>query len=320
MDDPRLSRTDRPCNPNPAPVRYHAQHTIMDQRTILITGANDGIGRATASRLAERGFRLVLACRDGGAAMKTARALKESTGNEQVFGLECDLASFASIAGGAEEFLAEYPALDVLINNAGVYTDKLSHTIEGYEYQFGVNYLGHFLLTKLLLPALRCADDARVVNVSSALHSKGQIDFGNLRGERGPAGYSGTEFYAQSKLANVLFTMELARRYTGEFTANALHPGIVATNLANKDADWLTSCIWSLYKPFARPPKKGAQTSIYLAASPEVRDVTGRYFDECQCLRAPSPTSRDEALARRLWEWSEGAVAGIMANFSGGNE
>ncbi len=286
----------------------------MDQRTILITGANDGIGRATAARLAERGFRLVLACRDGGAAMKTARDLMDRSGNEQIFSLQCDLADFSSVAAGAEEFLAEYPALDVLINNAGVYTDTLSHTADGYEYQFGVNYLGHFLLTNLLLPALRCADDARVVNVSSALHANGQIDFGNLRGERGAAAYSGTDAYAQSKLANVLFTMELARRYAGEFTANALHPGIVATNLANKDAGWITSCVWRMYKPFARPPKKGAQTSIYLAASPEVRDVTGRYFDECQCLRAPSATSRDEALARRLWEWSEGAVAGVASN------
>jgi len=286
----------------------------MKDKTILITGANDGIGRATAERLAGWGAHLVLACRDEVKAQLTAQAITEKTGNQNIDTLPLDLASFASIRAAADEFLAEHPKLDVLINNAGCYTDSLELTEDGYELQFGVNHLGHFLLTMALMPAIRCCRlCSRVINVSSALHKKGGLDFGNLKGEHGPKAYNGSKHYAQSKLANVLFTMELDRRFGEELTTNCLHPGVVGTRLANKKAGTLTSTVWSLYKPFAITPMKGADTSVYLAASPEVKDVSGRYFDEKQCLQKPSSIARNEQLARRLWEYSEKAVSEFLA-------
>jgi NAD(P)-dependent dehydrogenase (short-subunit alcohol dehydrogenase family) len=285
----------------------------MDTKTILITGGNDGIGRATAERLAARGAHLVLACRDDTKAQRTAQQIAEKTGNEKIDTLPLDLADLSSVRDAAQEFLAEHPKLDVLINNAGVYTDSLELTREGFELQFGVNHLGHFLLTLSLLPALQCCRlCSRVINVASALHVKGVLDFDNLRGEKGSRGYNGSAAYAQSKLANVLFTMELDRRYGADLTTNCLHPGVVGTRLANKKAGALTSTVWTMYKPFASSPKKGANTSVYLASSPEVREVSGRYFDEHQCLRKPSSIARNEQLARRLWEYSERAVADYL--------
>lgn len=280
----------------------------MKDKTILITGANDGIGRATAEKLAGRGAHLVLACRDDAKAQHVAKKIIQSTGNHRIDTLPLDLSSLASVKAASEEFLSEHPKLDVLINNAGVYTDRLEKTEDGYELQFAVNHLGHFLFTLNLLPAMQCCRlCSRVINVSSAMHKKGVLDFTNLRGEK--KNYNGNEAYCQSKLANVLFTMELDRRYGQELTTNCLHPGVVGTRLANKKAGALTSAVWSMYKPFAIKPDKGASTSVYLAMSPEVQDVSGRYFDEHQCLQKPSVIARNEQLARRLWEYSEKAVA-----------
>ena len=280
----------------------------MKDKTVLITGANDGIGRATAEKLAAHGAHVVLACRDDAKAQRAAKEIMETTGNHNVDTLPIDLSSLASVKAASEEFLAEHPKLDVLINNAGVYTDSLELSEDGYELQFAVNHLGHFLLTLNLLPAIQCCRHcSRVINVSSKMHDKGVLDFDNLRGER--KSYKGGEAYSQSKLANVLFTMELDRRYGRDLTTNCLHPGLVGTRLANKKAGAFTSTVWSLYKPFATKPDRGAATSVYLAASPEVQDVSGRYFDEDQCLQKPSAIARNEQLARRLWEYSEKAVA-----------
>ncbi len=281
----------------------------MQDKTVLITGANDGIGRATAERLARKGAHLVLACRSETKAQRTADWLVEATGNEHIDTLPLDLADLTSVRAACELFLAEHPRLDVLINNAGVYCGSLELSAQGYELQFAVNHLGHFLLTLNLLPAMQCANlCGRVINVSSAMHTKGGIDFGNLRGEQGPKDYDGTRAYAQSKLANILFTKELDRRHGTELTTNCLHPGVVGTSLANKKGKFFTKAIWSMYKPFARSPEAGADTSVYLASSPEVREVSGRYFNPSQCLVRPSPTARNEQLARRLWEYSEQAV------------
>jgi NAD(P)-dependent dehydrogenase (short-subunit alcohol dehydrogenase family) len=281
----------------------------MQNKTVLITGANDGIGRATARRLAHKGAHLVLACRDETKAQRTAAELVRETGNEHIDTLPLDLSDLTSVREASELFLADYPRLDVLINNAGLYTDTLEMSADGYELQFAVNHLGHFLLTLNLIPAMQCANlCSRVINVSSAMHRKGTIDFGNLRGERGARAYNGTGAYAQSKLANILFTKELDRRHGNELTTNCLHPGVVGTSLANKKANILTKTVWSLYKPFARRPERGADTSVYLASSPEVRTVSGRYFNPSQCLLRPSPSARNEALARRLWDYSEAAV------------
>ncbi len=282
----------------------------MRDKTILITGANEGIGLATAERLAAKGSQLILACRDERKGHNAANYLRSKTANRAIVVIPLDLASLASIASAAEFILTEHPKLDVLINNAGVYSSQLQFTEDGYELQFGVNHLGHFLLSRLLLPALQCPEEGgRIINVSSAAHQHGTIDFDNLRGEKGKAAYSGPGAYSQSKLANILFTKSLAKQYAGEITANALHPGVVATTLANKNGSFWIKTIWNLYKPFARTPQKGANTSVYLASSPEVREVSGRYFDQCQCLKKPAEQACDVALAEKLWQYSENAVA-----------
>ena len=286
---------------------------MLRNKTILITGANDGIGLETARRLAALRGNLVLACRNVEKGQAAVDLLKEETGNQSIELLPMDLSDLESVRAAAIEFLAEHPKLDVLINNAGAYTDQLQMTAQGYEWQFGVNHLGHFLLTRLLLPALRCpTEGGRVINVSSDAHYKCRINFDQLRGEEGVSAYRGMRAYACSKLANVLFTKELARRYPEDLLVNALHPGVVATNFANKGGGRLVRFFWNLYKPFAIPPKRGADTSVYLATSPEIRDVTGRYFDKCQCLRRPSAAARDEQLAARLWTYSDKAVADYL--------
>ncbi len=281
----------------------------MKGKTVVITGANEGIGLSTAKRLAAKGAHLILACRDERKGLNAAGAITERTDNRSIVVIPMDLSDLASIQAGAEFIMTEHPKVDVLVNNAGVFTNQLHLTAQGYELQFGVNHLGHFLLTQLLLPALQCPDEGgRIINVSSAAHHHGKIDFQNLRGEYGSKRYSGTRAYSQSKLANILFTKELARRYAEDVTANCLHPGVVGTRFANKQANPLVSLIWTMYKPFARHPKKGADTSVYLAASPEVRDVSGRYFDQCQCVRRPAAIAHDEDLAAKLWDYSENAV------------
>lgn len=280
----------------------------MQDKIVLITGANDGIGLQTAKRLAERGARLILACRDERKGHNAAAVIAKETGNQRSLVIPMDLGDMESIRAAAEFLLTEHPTIDVLVNNAGVYSSDLQFTNDGHELQFGVNHLGHYLLTRLLLPALRCpTEGGRIINVSSAAHYHGTIDFDNLKGEKGPKAYDGMKAYAQSKLANVLFTKELARRYPDELSVNCLHPGVVATDFANKNANFFTRMIWSLYRPFAKKPYNGAATSYYLASSPEVRDVSGRYFDQCQCVKRPSEKARNEQLAHKLWVYSEQA-------------
>lgn len=279
----------------------------MSHPTTLITGGNDGIGRNTALALARRGAHLLLACRNPERGEAAAANIRQQTGNERIQVIPCDLADFGSIRQAAAAVQGGVDHLDVLINNAGVFTTDLQKTTEGFELQFGVNHLGHFLLTHLLLDLLQSAPAPRIVNVSSAAHYGGDIDFGNLRGERGAAAYSGWPAYQQSKLANVLFTRELARRYPG-IHSNCLHPGMVRTRFANKDARWYVNLGWTLLKPFMRSVGQGAQTSVYLATSPEVAGISGAYFDQHQNQRRPSSRARDEGLAKKLWEMSEEAV------------
>ncbi len=281
----------------------------MQEKTVLITGGNEGIGLATAQRLAAKGAHIILACRDERKGHNAANYLRKETNNSAILVIPLDLAKLESVAHAAEFILTEHPKLDVLINNAGLYSSQLQYTQDGFEMQFGVNHLGHFLLTRLLLPALQCPQEGgRVINVSSAAHYHGKIDFDNLKGEKGPAAYNGPAAYAQSKLANVLFTKSLSRKYEGEITANALHPGVVATGLANKHGSFWIKTIWNLYKPFARPPSKGSDTSVYLAKSSEVNAVSGRYFDQHQNVQKPASLACDKALAEQLWQYSEAAV------------
>lgn len=276
----------------------------MQQQTILITGGNDGIGRATAQVLLERGHRVIIAGRSTVKLEAAVATLMHRTGNEAIHWLYCDLASLESVREAADAFIARFGQLDVLINNAGVFTNELTFSEEGIELQFAVNHLGHFLLTNLLIPLLQAAPAGRIVNLASVAHYHGKLDFETLTGDGGPENYNGLEAYARSKLANVLFTRELARRYP-EIESNCLHPGVIRTRIANKGTSWFFSLLWSLYKPFMRSTRCGARTPLYLALSPEVRGVTGRYFDERQCCRKPSALARDPELAHELWEWSD---------------
>lgn len=276
----------------------------MQDKIVLITGGNDGIGKATAEELARLGATLILACRSRERGEAAAAEIKKETGNERVSVIRCDLAGFDSIRRAAGEFATAHDHLDVLINNAGVFTSELQRTEEGFELQFGVNHLGHFLLTKLLLDRLKSALRPRVVNVSSNSHYGGDIDFHNLRGEKGDPAYSGRRAYAQSKLTNILFTREMARRHP-QIDTNALHPGTVKTRLGNKASNWYVSLVWSLIKPFMISRERGAETSVYLASSPEIEGVSGQYFDEKQRRRTPSEKAQDDELARKLWIASE---------------
>lgn len=286
----------------------------MRSQTILITGGNDGIGRATAQVLLERGHRVVIAGRSEQKMEAATATLEYRTGNSNIDWLYCDLADLDSVRSASKDFQSRYGKLDVLINNAGIFTNDLQLSTDGYELQFAVNHLGHFLLTNSLMPLLSDARDGRIVNLASVAHFHGEIDFENLRGESGTEAYNGLGAYAQSKLANVLFTRELARRYP-DVESNCLHPGVVRTRIANKRSRWYFSLLWTFYKPFMRTTRCGAGTSLYLALSPEIRGVSGRYFDERQCCRKPSDAARDPGLAHRLWVESEN-MSGIRSNLS----
>lgn len=268
----------------------------MPGKRILITGGNSGIGLVAAGELARAGHEVVLASRDTD---KTQRALAEinAVAATPAVNLPVDLASLASVRALAERFLADHDRLDVLVNNAGLFPTRQQFTADGFEMQFGVNHLSHFLLTHLLLDRLRASAPARVVNVSSKLHAKGQIDFDAFRGM---AKYDAQAAYAQSKLANVLFSAELAARLAGSgVTSNALHPGGVATDIV-RDLPWI---VRKLLGFIFISPEEGAKTTIMLASDPELEDVNGAYFDQCQ-RREPSPLAEDVALRTRLWDVS----------------
>ena len=270
----------------------------MKNKVCLITGANAGIGKVTALALARMGATVVMVCRDrtrGEAALAEIKAL---SGNTHVELMLADLSSQAQIRALADTFKSRYQRLDVLLNNAGLYAGQRTLTVDGIETTFAVNHLAYFLLTNLLLDVLKQSAPARIVSVSSGAHKRGTIDFNNLQGEQR---YSGVYAYSNAKLANILFTRELARKLQGtSVTANCLHPGVVATLIFRntpKVIDWLVQM-------FAMGPEQGAQTSIYVASSPEVEGVTGKYFYK-QREKLPRPAALDDDVARELWRVSE---------------
>jgi retinol dehydrogenase-12 len=275
-------------------------------RTFLVTGGNTGIGRATALGLAQRGGRVYIACRSVPKGEEAASEIRASTGNDSVWVLPLDLADLDSVRSCALEFLARGEPLHVLVNNAGLGGAR-GVTKQGFELMFGVNHLGHFLLTNELLGLLADSAPARVVNVSSDAHYQAKgIDFDALR--RPARGITGLGEYAVSKLCNVLFTQELARRTTGTgITTYALHPGVVASDIWRR-VPWpvrpiLTRRMLSV--------TEGAQTSLYCATSPEVASVSGRFYEKC-AERTPSPVATPE-LGRALWERSESWTAAYLA-------
>jgi NAD(P)-dependent dehydrogenase (short-subunit alcohol dehydrogenase family) len=277
----------------------------------MVTGASSGIGRAAALILAEMGATVILVCRDKGRGELVVDEILSKSGDRSADLLIADLASQASIRALAGQFADNYDRLHVLVNNAGVYLTKRHVTVDGIEATFAVNYLAPFLLTNLLLDVLKGSAPARIVNVAGAYHTKGRIDFEDLMGERG---YSGRRAISQSKLAEVLFTYELARRLEGTgVTANCLDPGMVATDLIYKDDGLprLFKYAYSLVKPFLKSPEKGAGTTVHLASSHEVEDTTGSYFIDRKAIKS-SPESYDMTTARRLWDVSA-ALAGLDA-------
>lgn len=274
----------------------------MRGRVCLVTGGTSGIGLVTVRGLAARGATVVMTARDATRAEAAVQQIRNETGNTQVNFLLADLSSQQQVRALAEEFSRSYPALHVLVNNAGGLFMRRLKTVDGYEMTFALNHLAPFLLTNLLLEELKASAPARVVTVSSAAHVGAHIHFEDLMYSR--TRYSPMGAYGQSKLANAMFAYELARRLEGTgVTSNALHPGFVATGFA-KNNGTLYKYGMTLLRPFAISPERGAQTSIYLASSPEVEGVTGRYFVKRGPAKS-SAVSYDEQAQRRLWEVSE---------------
>jgi retinol dehydrogenase 14 len=272
----------------------------MDKKVCLITGATSGIGKATAMGLANMGASVVMVGRDRGRGEAAMAEIREKTTNASVDLMLADLSSQEEICRLADEFKEAYPRLDVLINNAGVIRSKRIMTADGIETTFAVNHLAYFLLTKVLLDVLRASAPSRIVNVASGEQRNATIDFDDLQGEKG---YKGAKAYSQSKLATVLFTYELARRLEGTgVTVNCLHPGVVGTNLGSGVSGVFGFMVRAL-TPLMKSPEKGAETSIYLASSPEVEGLSGRYFVKKDEARS-SDVSYDERIASRLWEVS----------------
>lgn len=279
----------------------------MKDKVVVVTGGNTGIGKEAARELSRMGAKVAIACRDQEKARAAAQEIEKETGNPvRTFAL--DLAEFASIRAFAAEVLAAFPRIDVLLLNAGLFLGDRRETREGFEATFGINHLGHFLLTDLLLDRLKESAPARIVVVSSHAHYRAKgLDFDDLSKQRG---YSGWATYCESKLANLLFTRELAKRLEGTgVTVNALHPGFVATDFGRGgDVKGFFGKLMAFSQVFARTPKKGAESSVFLASSTSVEKVSGAYFFDCREVK-PSRAARDDAAARRLWDESERLVA-----------
>lgn len=287
-----------------------ADQTNMSGKVVMITGATNGIGKASAEALARSGATVVVAGRNKARVEAVVQSIRAQGGDAR--GAVADLSLQADVRELADQLLAKYDRLDVLLNNAGAIFDRRSESGDGIEMTFALNHLSYFLLTNLLLPLLKNTSEhygeARVINVSSDAYriARGGLNFNDLENR---ARYMGWIAYGQSKLANILFTRELARRLADSaVTANALHPGTVATGFAANNNSPMYA-LFGLVRPFIKTPEQGAQTSIYLASSPDVRGATGRYYANCREKRLSGP-ALDDAAARRLWEISE-QMAGI---------
>ena len=273
----------------------------MDGQTVLVTGASSGIGEATASRLASMGAHVVMVARNESRGQKGRARVLRAHANASLDVLTADLSSTPAIRALADRFKSKYSRLDVLINNAAVVTGRRRVTSEGFELQFVVNHLAYFLLTGLLLDVLRASAPSRIINIASTAHSRGVIDFNDLQME---SDYRGWQAYANTKLMNIVFTYELARRLEGSgVTANCLHPGVIRTGLMRGFSP-VVHVAWQSLGRFFKQPDDGAETPVYLASSSEVAEVSGKYFR----YRRPFGTnevSYDREVQRRLWEASE---------------
>ena len=283
----------------------------MAGQVAIVTGANTGIGKETAVGLASRGARVVITSRDAERGAAAVTDIRGRTGSAEVDAMALDLASFASIHSFAADFLGRFDRLDVLVNNAGLVQRRRTETADGFETTFGVNHLGHFLLTTLLLDRIQASAPARIVVVSSDAHRQARrgLDFEDLQSQRS---YRPFAVYAKSKLANIYFARELARRLEGRaVTANSLHPGFVGSRFARDgDTGILGNILMVVARPLALSPEAGARTSVWLATSPEVEGFTGGYFAKCAPVE-PTAIAQDDEAARRLWAVSEELIARV---------
>jgi NAD(P)-dependent dehydrogenase (short-subunit alcohol dehydrogenase family) len=278
-------------------------NTQMAGKICIVTGATNGIGEVTAQALADRGATVIGVGRNPAKCVETANRIKAATGNQAVEYMVADLSVQAQVRKLAEVIKTKYPRIDVLVNNAGAFIATRQLSADGIEMTWALNHLNYFLLTNLLLDALKAAPAARIVNVSSGAHTGArEINFADPGFS---TGYSGWQAYSHSKLANILFTVELARRLQGtHVTANALHPGFVATGFGSNNVGVMGFGLKIIQRIMALSPEKGAETNIYLASSPEVEGVTGKYFTDKHIAKS-SPASQDVEVAKRLWTLSE---------------
>jgi NAD(P)-dependent dehydrogenase (short-subunit alcohol dehydrogenase family) len=282
----------------------------MQGKICLITGGTNGIGKATALALARMGATVIIVGRNAAKTVQVADEIKTATGSKSVDTLIGDLSSQAEIRRVAAEFKNKYNQLHVLLNNAGGIFFERQTTVDGYEMTFALNHLAYFLLTNLLLDTVKASAPARIVNVSSGAHPSGKVDFDNLQNERG---YGAMSAYSNSKLENILFTIELAQRLEGMgVTVNCLHPGFVATGFGTNNGGLLGKLFGAISPLFGRSPEKGAETSIYLASSPDVEKITGKYFVDSK-IATPASQANDREVAHKLW-----AVSAQLVKLSDG--
>lgn len=282
----------------------------MHGKICLVTGATSGVGLITAQTLAQQGATVVVGARNPERAANTVERIKQTTGNSAVQWMLADLSEQAQVRQLAAEVQQRFSHLDVLINNAGAIFNTRRLSADGIEMTFALNHLGYFLLTHLLLDTLKASPDARIVNVASDAHwrGRGRVDFDDIQGERR---YGGWRAYCQSKLANILFTYELARQLADSgVTVNTLHPGFVATNFGFNNGGWFNSFM-KLAQLAAISPAEGAATMIYLATSPQVAAVSGQYFVKNRAVKS-SKASYDQDSAQRLWQLSA-ELTGVAA-------
>lgn len=274
----------------------------MAGRICVVTGATAGIGKTTALGLATLGATVIIVARDAAKSARTVDEIERAVPGSTVDVVLADFASLDAVRAAAAEIAKRYSAVHVLVNNAGVANKDRRESVDGFELTFAVNHLASFLFTHELMPLLRAGAPSRIVNVASVAERHGPIDFDDLQSTRG---YRGFRVYGKSKLANILFTYELAARLTDSgVTANCVHPGAVATDMLKK-LPWL---LYAVISPFLLTPEQGAATQIFLASSPQVEGVSGGYFVKGKVARS-SERSYDVAARKRLWEVSEAMVA-----------
>jgi NAD(P)-dependent dehydrogenase (short-subunit alcohol dehydrogenase family) len=281
---------------------------LMGGKTVVITGGTSGIGEVAAERLAQMGARIVLVARDKSRAEATLKQLRERGPNLAHCVYYADLRRLPEMKRVATEIAGQEVRIDVLINNAGALFSKRQVTQDGLEYTFALNHMAYFVVTEALRERLTASAPARIVNTASDAHHGAALNFDDLQLEKS---FSATKAYNRSKLCNILFTRELARRLRGTgVTANCLHPGFVATRLGDESGGLISRLVW-LAKFFALSPEQGAKTIVHLASSPDVAGLTGQYFCECRPAK-PSPAALDDRAASLLWERSA-ALAGTKA-------